>query len=109
VKTPGGFFIPYFISFDVPTRELFDTYRLKGLIVYGDEGGFINIPQENDVEKILCGVEDEDRRAKLRWYFDPDVRRLRGHFIARGQDSPTRQFVRQLERKVWRECLGSPE
>jgi hypothetical protein len=109
VKTPGGFFIPYFISFDEPTRDLFDTYRLKGLIVYGDEGGFINIPQEDDVQKLLNSVEDEDKRARLRRYFDPDVRKLRSHFVARGQDSPTRQLVRRLERKVWRECLESPE
>lgn len=109
VKTPGGFFVPYFISFDGPTQALFDTYRLKGLIVYGDEGGFINIPQEDDVKKILDSVEDEDRRARLRRYFDQDVRRHRGQFIARGQDAPSRQFVRQLERRVWRECLDSPE
>lgn len=107
LKTDDAFFVPYFVSFDRPTRELFDTYRLKGMIVYG-EGQFVIIPQTDAVKTLLDGVADGARREKLIGYFHPDGASKRCRFVARGLDSPPRSFVRQLERRVCSDCLKSP-
>ncbi|HWS99375.1 MAG TPA: hypothetical protein VN256_03810 [Pyrinomonadaceae bacterium] len=109
VKTAGGFFIPYFISFDRATQELFDTYRVKGLIAYGSEGKFISILQSDYTKVVLDEVEDSITRKKLSAYFEQSVIEIRDQLVSRRLDSPSRQFVKQLEQKVWRECLKSPE
>jgi hypothetical protein len=109
VKTSVGFFVPYFISFDEATRELFDTYRLKGLIAYGPEGKFVSIQQSDYTKVVLDAVEDSVTRGKLSRYFEQNAIEARDQLVSRRLDSPSRQFVRQLEQKVWRECLNSPE
>jgi hypothetical protein len=109
VKTLGGFFVPYFISFDIATRKLFDTYRVKGLIAYGSEGKFVSIPQSNYTKVVLDEVEDSVTRKKLGTYFEESAIEARNQLVSRRLDSPSRKFVRYLEQKVWKECLNSPD
>jgi hypothetical protein len=104
LKTGGAFFVPYFVTFDGPTRDLYETYRLKGLIAYGDNQ-FVNIPQSDAISALLDDVADEAGRERLSRYFHPAGVRKRQQFVTRGLDSPPRSFVRQLERKVCRDHL----
>lgn len=108
LKPAGAFFIPYFVTFDGPTRDLFDTYRLKGLIAYGEAGQFVNIPQSDSIKALLDSVADEARREKLSGYFHLPGVGKRQKSVSRGLDSPPRSLVRQLERRVCRDCLKSP-
>jgi hypothetical protein len=108
LKPGGAFFIPYFVTFDGPTRDLFDSYRLKGLIAYGEPGQFVNIPQSDSIKALLDTVTDEARREKLSAYFQLPGVRKRDKLVKRGLDSPPRPFVRQLERRVCRDILKSP-